>query len=140
MSWYSYTESGIHPDLTIEVNLTENKSRLRLNDRPVYTGDCNGLLEKLGKLTETHGYDPDPDLDRQLDGQCFVCDNPVVPAIFHTTTCEYCDRNKQDLMDELSIQQRLIQGQSCVSGHYVCSDCYVDKRLSQQYVSRPNRQ
>lgn len=138
MTWYSYTEAGIHPTLEITVNLSRDNTCVRLDDTFVHRGNCNTLLEKLGTITETHGYTPDTALSRDLDGQCFVCDGPVVPAIFHTTTCEFCDRNKQDLMSELTEQQRLVQGQSCVHGHYLCSHCYTQKRPEQSYVTPPN--
>lgn len=135
MSWYSYPETGINPYLEIGVNLSQDESRLRLKDSFVYIGDCNGLLEELEAFTDTHGHNPETTLPRNLDGQCFVCDAPVVPAIFHTTKCVFCDRNKQDLITELDEQQRLVQGQSCVHGHYLCSYCYTDKRPSQSYVT-----
>lgn len=136
--WYSYTKESIHPELHVSVNRAEDEAKLHLNNTPIYAGDHDGLLEVVANLVEEHGHTPLSHLSRDLNGQCLVCDDPMLPAIHHTGSCHFCEQPKPDAMAALDLQQRLVQGQSCVQNHYVCSSCYCARRPDTTYIPNPS--
>lgn len=131
---YCYPATEINPALKIEIMLFEDRGSLYFYSDREYHGDQEGLLEAIRDYVDACGYSSKERDPKHLDGQCLLCDYPVVPTPFHDAQCEYCGVDKVEVMDGLGEQQRLVQGQSCVDGHYVCSDCYTERRPEAQYI------
>lgn len=141
MSWYDYPLRRLdcEEEIRVHVNKFKDVAKVSMNGRTVFEGSHDELLQVLTDLRQQHGQaSADQRLSEAKNANCLCCDGFVIPAIFHDTCCDRCGREKQEYVESLPEEERLIEGQSCINGHYVCSHCWTDTRGNAEYVNPTN--